>query len=80
MPARCVTSVSALASESALGIGPASGRTGGLERTLAGFATWVGLAAFSKKLPEWGKKSLTTGYALMSIFLAVLVCIFTGPF
>ena len=56
------------------------GGRAGFERTLAGFATWVGLAAFSKKLPEWGKKSLTTGYALMSIFLAVLVCIFTGPF
>ena len=41
---------------------------------------WAGSAAFSGKLPESAKKSLTTKFALMSNFLAVLVCLFTGSF
>lgn len=43
-------------------------------------STWMGLTAFSRKLPEWGKKPLTTRCALTTIVLAVLVCLFTGSY
>ena len=70
-PARYVTSLSESPprrdwagglSHPTLGRGPTSGRSGcGLQRTLTGVAgsrqTWVGSAAFSRKLLKWGKKS-----------------------
>ena len=43
-------------------------------------STWMGLTAFSRKLPEWGKKPLTTRCAVTTIVLAVLVCLFTGSY
>ena len=64
------------ASESALGRGPASSVPCPASPVPL---TWVGLAAFGRKLSEWGKKLLTAADGEV-FFLAILFCLFTGSF